>query len=261
MIFTICGMVEFRSEDGVMWNLEHPDRRSSFTTIPARLFTYLLENADKIISREELLDNIWEKYGLEPSNNSVNQYISMIRKSLIELGCEEEIIQTIPRVGFFIAKEMVSRNEEKGQNAESVVSAQKPHPEGWQNILRQYYKQTLIIVSLTVSSLLVIQPFGMIGGLDYTFPKSTLYKLGSINTCPVYSLTQNSLVVAEKKLEFARELASANIDCIKNAVFIFQPGVNYIYTKTGRAFLTRCIQNNGSLSYFSDCKGVYVYNK
>lgn len=261
MIFTICGIVEFRSEDGVMWNLEHTDRRLTFTTIPARLLTYLLENADKVISREQLLDNIWEKYGLEPSNNSVNQYISLIRKSLIELGCEEEIIQTIPKVGFFIAKGMVSSSDEKQQNPVNEAAAQEPHRALWQKILSQYYRSILIVLSLTVSSLLVIQPFGIIGGQSYTFPNSVLYKLGSIDTCPVYSLTNNSRVEAERKEGLARELASNNIECINNSVFIFQPGVNYTYIKTGRAFLTRCIKSDDGLSKLSDCKGVYVYSK
>lgn len=83
-----------------MWNIAQPDRRLTFTTIPTRLFTYLLENADRMVGREELLNNIWDKYGLEPSNNSVNQYISLIRKSLSELGCDEEIIKPFLGWGF-----------------------------------------------------------------------------------------------------------------------------------------------------------------
>lgn len=261
MVFTIFNMIAFRSEDGAMWNIAQPDRRLSFTTIPNRLFTYLLENADKMVGREELLNNIWDKYGLEPSNNSVNQYISLIRKSLTELGCEEEIIKTIPRVGFYIAGEMVSYSQETEQDevsatTEAPLVTEQPKRHKWLN-------PTLLGISVIISSLLVLQPFRSVTGhLDYSFPKSKLYKLGNIDTCPVYSLNTSPPKIAASKLQLAEELAAAEgIPCIDNVVFIFQSGEHYAYRQFGRAFLTRCSSNDSSLSHLTDCKAVYAYAK
>ena len=260
MVFTIFNMIAFRSEDGAMWNIAQPDRRLSFTTIPTRLFTYLLENADKMVSREELLNNIWNKYGLEPSNNSVNQYISLIRKSLSELGCDEEIIKTIPRVGFYIAREMVSASSETPHNVETTST--KVQPAIKQSRLRGVYKPALLAISLIISTLLVLQPFrSATGHLDYRFPKSTLYKIGNIATCPVYALSASSPDVAARKEKLAEELAAAHAPCINNEIFIFHSGEHYAYQRSGRAFITRCTNSDHTLSHFSDCKAVYAFAK
>ena len=260
MVFTIFNMIAFRSEDGAMWNIAQPDRRLSFTTIPTRLFTYLLENADKMVSREELLNNIWNKYGLEPSNNSVNQYISLIRKSLSELGCDEEIIKTIPRVGFYIAREMVSASSETLHNVETKSTKVQPAIE--QSRLRRGYKPALLAISLIISTLLVLQPFrSATGHLDYRFPKSTLYKIGNIATCPVYALSASSPDVAARKEKLAEELAAVHAPCVNNEIFIFHSGEHYAYQRSGRAFITRCTNSDHTLSHFSDCKAVYAFAK
>ncbi|HGM5492542.1 TPA: transcriptional regulator [Serratia fonticola] len=260
MVFTIFNMIAFRSEDGAMWNIEQPDRRLSFTTIPTRLFTYLLENADRMVGREELLNNIWDKYGLEPSNNSVNQYISLIRKSLLELGCDEEIIKTIPRVGFYISGEMVAYQQETPPNVETAIT--KVQAANQQSALRKGYKPALLAISLMVSTLLVLQPFrSLTGHLDYSFPESTLYKIGNIATCPVYALSARTPDVAARKVQLAQELATEHAPCISNEVFIFYSGEHYAYQQSGRAFISRCDISDNTLSHLSDCKAVYAFAK
>lgn len=261
MVFTIFNIIAFRSEDGAMWNIAQPDRRLSLTTIPTRLFTYLLENADKMVGREELLNNIWDKYGLEPSNNSVNQYISLIRKSLSELGCEEEIIKTIPRVGFYIAGEMVSYCQETEQN---VTNAPTAAPLATKQPRRHKWLTPLLLgTSVIISTLLVLQPFrSAIGHLDYSFPRTTLYKMGTIASCPVYGLTPGSTEFAVNKVQLAKNLAAVqDISCNGNEVFIFKSGEHYVYQQSDRAFLARCTINDNSLSHFTDCKAIYAYAK
>lgn len=260
MVFTIFNMIAFRSEDGAMWNIAEPERRLSFTAIPARLFTYLLENADKMVGREELFNSIWDNYGLEPSNNSVNQYVSLIRKSLSELGCEEEIIKTIPRVGFYIAREMVSYSQETQQSV--LITASEAQPTFGQPGLRRWVKPSLLAISILISTLIVFEPFrSTIGHLDYNFKKSTLYKIGTIATCQLYSLSEGSIYTAERKLQLAEELATELLPCNRNEIFIFKSGEHYAYQQSGRAFIARCTNNDQSLSHFSDCKAVYVYAK
>ncbi|MGK8665339.1 winged helix-turn-helix domain-containing protein [Serratia marcescens] len=260
MVFTIFNTVAFRSEDGAMWNIAQPDRRLSLTTIPARFFTYLLENADKMVSREELLNNIWDKYGLEPSNNSVNQYISQIRRSLHELGCDEEVIKTIPRIGFYITGETVSRNLETLQSVVSTITETQPAKE--QPSLRRGYKPALLALSIIISTLLILQPFrSATGHLDYSFPKSMLYQIGTIDTCPVYSLTEGSSYTAARKRQLAQKLSSAHMSCISDEVFIFQAGEHYAYQQAGRAFIARCADTDHTLSHFSGCRAIYVFAK
>lgn len=259
MTFTISQKIEFRSEDGVMWNIAQPDKTLTLTTIPARLFTWLLENAGRVITREELFNNIWEKYGYEPSNNSVNQYISLIRKSLTELGCEEEVIKTILRMGFYIDAANVSHTIKEAPPAKNAPVEQAPLT---RSKTCAYLSVLPIGISLLIAAVLIIQPFSATIGLpEYAFPASGLYKIGTIDACPVYSLNKTSAAISTLKEQDARELAKSDLACIDNAIFIFQSDEYYIYKKTGRAFMTRCTENNAALSTLSDCKDIYFYAK
>lgn len=70
----------------------------------ARLFNeIIILNLKKgIATRDELLTNVWEEYGLVGSNNNLNTYISEIRKKLELLGLDPKSIVTVPKKGFRI---------------------------------------------------------------------------------------------------------------------------------------------------------------
>ncbi|WP_321147120.1 helix-turn-helix domain-containing protein, partial [Providencia alcalifaciens] len=76
----------------------------------ARLFgEILLLNLKKgIATRDELLTNVWEEYGLVGSNNNLNTYISEIRKKLELVGIDPKTIVTVPKKGFRIDSHLSS---------------------------------------------------------------------------------------------------------------------------------------------------------
>lgn len=74
------------------------------TDLPARLLEEMLTLQGKYITREMLLERVWENVGLQPSNSSLTQYISTLRKAFRTMGIEEDVILTIPKIGFKINK-------------------------------------------------------------------------------------------------------------------------------------------------------------
>jgi len=66
------------------------------TTLEFRLIEYLIQNRNRVISREELIKEIWQE---EVGNKSVNMAISRL-KSKIEIN--EEYIEAIRGVGYKI---------------------------------------------------------------------------------------------------------------------------------------------------------------
>lgn len=59
-----------------------------------------------MVEREHLLEQVWESHGLVSSNGSLNQYISILRKTLTSLTDIEDIIVSIPKVGFIISQDI-----------------------------------------------------------------------------------------------------------------------------------------------------------
>ena len=67
------------------------------------LLRYLLENKEKVISRESLLDNVWG-FDFAGETNAVDVYIRFLRSKLDEkFGCK--LIHTVRGVGYVIREE------------------------------------------------------------------------------------------------------------------------------------------------------------
>lgn len=73
--------------------------------MPPRIFELLLalvENAGRLVSKQVLIDRVWEDSYVEEGN--LNQTVSRLRRALGERPNENRFIETVPRVGYrFIA--------------------------------------------------------------------------------------------------------------------------------------------------------------
>ncbi len=76
-------------------------RDISLTVREFELLRYLMANAGKVVSRQRLLNSVWE-YGFDPGTKIVDVYVRYLRKKLDD---EEgaSIIQTVRGVGYMIA--------------------------------------------------------------------------------------------------------------------------------------------------------------
>ena len=99
-------------EHKVLW---HDGKIVPLTLKAVELLTVLLENRGEVVSKNELLDAVWEDTFVEESVLSNNVYI--LRKTLSELGAGKDLIQTVPRRGY----RFVGNSGETGDEAEIVV--------------------------------------------------------------------------------------------------------------------------------------------
>jgi len=73
------------------------ERSVELTATEFNLLEYLLVNARRVISKTEILDNVWG-YEFQGDANIVETYISYLRKKIDE--DEVALIHTIRRVGY-----------------------------------------------------------------------------------------------------------------------------------------------------------------
>ena len=88
MRFDIEGFITFDTEEASLVNLLTGDCIELSAT-STRLLTNLLQYRGDIISRVDIFQSVFEKYGARPSNSNLNQYISTLRRSLADLGIEK----------------------------------------------------------------------------------------------------------------------------------------------------------------------------
>jgi DNA-binding response OmpR family regulator len=70
------------------------ERAVELTAREFRLLETFLRHADQVLSREQLLSQVWG-YGFDPGSNVVNVYINALRKKL-----GTEAIETVRGVGY-----------------------------------------------------------------------------------------------------------------------------------------------------------------
>lgn len=71
------------------------------------LILFLIENSNKIVSREELLDHVWQ--GRVVSDTSINNNIKTARKVLGDNGSSQQVIKTIHSRGYQFVAEVNSK--------------------------------------------------------------------------------------------------------------------------------------------------------
>lgn len=98
MKYLIDKAIEFNTDDGT---LHYPASQDVIKlTLPAaRLLEEFLASGGRDLTREYLLETVWDKHGLQASGNNLNQYVSILRRNLALLECHELIV-TLPKVGF-----------------------------------------------------------------------------------------------------------------------------------------------------------------
>jgi DNA-binding winged helix-turn-helix (wHTH) protein len=126
-----------------------PSRRSLFlvTDYPQRAVVLhgpsseclarLLEQNNQIVSQKYLFAEIWEKQGAVVSTNTLYQNIASVRKALKSAGLSEDIIITLPKVGFKCVasvregqiSDFIPAEEKTNKPPEAVASSEVPQDE------------------------------------------------------------------------------------------------------------------------------------
>ena len=132
--------------------------RVQLTPRSLHLLLVLVENAGRIVSKESLINEIWEEAFVEEGN--LNQTVSRLRKVLGETANENRFIETVPRVGYrFFADVEVSSEEEIAapstrEEPTSVTAVNEPAPLQVRRLSRGWLiaVATLIVVASIVLS-------------------------------------------------------------------------------------------------------------
>ncbi|MEJ4047403.1 winged helix-turn-helix domain-containing protein [Erwinia sp. SLM-02] len=105
MNYLINGILKYNTCDGTLYLTDGSIDMLSLSRISNELLCLLVENNGRPLSRDDVLNELWGRRGLSSSSNNLNNYVSMLRKTLASLGVVD-IITTIPRYGFIFSAEV-----------------------------------------------------------------------------------------------------------------------------------------------------------
>ena len=256
MVYLIDNRLMFRPEDGALWPSGDEGAAVILTLTMSRLLACLLDRRGGVITRNDLLDSVWDAHGLRSSNHTLNKYISELRKHFVQLGIAEECITTLPRGGYMfnsdinvraiaeLASDEVAPEDKEGLSGAPLIQLTRPN-----NRYKAIYYTLVVIVILTSAALL-----GSGLAIRSESPRRpeavTPHFLFNFGTCPVYTVQSNSVSLTEQKKALFIDFAKSNrILCLEGASFLYQVSEAYLYGSKGRVFISRCtLENNNYIS-------------
>lgn len=251
MIFLISEKITFNPEDG---SLTHCATQETvkLTLTASRLLDTLLKAPEGILSREQLLTMVWDDYGLQASNSSLNQYISILRRTLAAFGCEELII-TVPKLGFRL-------NPDITQQLPQPVPPRKPEQVTSQrdekhfSFKRAYIAVIAVLVLLTCNAIVFFNTVS--SGSASHYP---LYEDRLATGCEVVFMKN----LSERDREKARQTISAILKdnaatCGLGQKVIFDSNDSFTAQSAGRTLFSLC--TTGKNNQIIACDNVEYHN-
>lgn len=239
MKYLIANALIYRPEDGV---LMQPGREEELVTLTATanaILSLLVTRHGIAIERETFLSEVWDVRGLRGSNSSLNQYISILRKTLAVFAPEHQFIITVPKIGFMLNPELSVQRQSDDDDL-PAVGLPKPRPKPKKK--RWLWPALLILLTL------INFAFGM-GKLlvDSAESRVDALPLTKIGQCPIYTLRPLPETWHEEAISMAhRILQKVRLpSCQPNTVFYFFVQDSIFYGEGGRVVLTRCVRNAG----------------
>lgn len=289
MIYVIENKIAFNPEDNTLFLQDDADCQVTISNPARRILLLLIEHHGSVVQRETLFEKVWDDFGLVSSNNNLNHCISKLRKVINTLGHNDEVIITVPKVGFLLKKEIIisklempiSSNIATHQVIDEPLNAmmttlplkmpvtlpthqeneektQKIAPETSRRKQTRKYHNMLII---SISFIILLTELTTIVR-EYFHDSKDRLQITTLGNCVLYS---TSIIPLSQKPIFIR-LARQFIDkrqiaCTPGDILIFQSEAIISLTKTGasRDFLSQCRVNSDNDT--EACLSIYVNNR
>lgn len=267
MRYIINNEILYESEGLLLWNQSSPDEPVRLSETTGRLFVRLLSEPNKDILRDIIIHDVWDQFGYTGTGNSLNQYISLLRRKLSLVG-SGDIIHTVPKVGFSL-QAIVELDRETTDSFSNKAplnykdNTSVVHSYRWFRLTAASLGLLIILVSVGLS-LMITTGFSMLFFSDPApnlISESNLYELGMIDSCPIYTVSSFSKEYQQHELDQAIVLTKKGLPCVKGAFYILDIEDLFLFNSGGRAFITRCTFDKNETDTLSECKDVYVSNQ
>ncbi|CAI0807226.1 winged helix-turn-helix domain-containing protein [Serratia quinivorans] len=107
MKYRLNDHIIFDVDTGTLSLTELSDDPISISNPSKRLLLLLITHHGEAVGREVIFKKVWDDYGMVSGNNNLNQCVSKLRRVIKNLGIEEEVIATVPKVGFMLRYEII----------------------------------------------------------------------------------------------------------------------------------------------------------
>ncbi len=122
------------------------------------MLLFFIEHRGEIVTRDAIFQAVWERYGLHSTNNTLNQYISLLRRTMTDHGLGAQVIKTIPKTGFIFSRDLsvIALTEQHDVTAPAPAPIPAPIPAAPDPLIarKQYGALALLVLFLLCTFML-----------------------------------------------------------------------------------------------------------
>lgn len=111
-VFLLNGTVVFWPERNVLHAKSDETKRIALSNPATRCLLLLIQRQGQVIERDYFFEHVWFINGAQVTNNTFYQNISLLRRAFKELGLNEELIVTVPKVGIRLEPQLEIQEQE-----------------------------------------------------------------------------------------------------------------------------------------------------
>jgi len=263
MKYKINGFLYYDATDATL-SIDDDGTSDTHLSITANALLYFLLQNPRVLTRDEVMKSVWDDNGLTSSNNNLNQYLSLLRKSFRNYQIDDVII-TIPRGRLEINKDLLieviddnvlhpifSSEEIKPQtnnikrNGNDLPEQTEKQERNWMMGSAVLFTAALVLLWTAIiseRSINIVQLNPVTSGICELFSNENM-----INTEMANSY-KNSFDAVRKKL---------GLECNNDRRFIFYYSDKFKNKGLGRTFIAQCAKNeNNPYAY---CDNYFYYS-
>ncbi|MFZ5325459.1 winged helix-turn-helix domain-containing protein [Enterobacter roggenkampii] len=235
--------------DGLIWLVDKDESCITLTVTTSRLLKFLLEKHGEVVRRDEIFKHVWDEHGLRSSNNSLNKYIFDLRNIFRDLGLKDELIVTVPRIGFMISADVFVESE--------IVNTMREDHKTEKELRKISYRWPASFGALLISLIFASQ-FLFNKKNDNELLNIIVWPVGKLSSCEVFSLNPISEKTTQQIMTTVRNiLDSERLICTSDSEIYFQTTDSLFYGAAGRVFLSICKKSEHENPHFSSCYNYY----
>lgn len=235
--------------------IDEPEVNIKLSNQAGRLLYQLVINSGRELTREALIETVWENHGFTGSSVSLNVAISEIRKAFRQLGHDPGLINTIRKKGFCLNAHIehhtlrpVARTAEVETEAETESSEPQYVPAA--TVQRNPLMLMLAVLLIAIIAGVVLMLLSWFGNAD-TFEPTELVFLGQHEQCGLWLIGSRRDPDNPDALLKAidHQLSTWQIDCRKNKADVFFSSTEQVVFNN--SFTGVCFRNEKDTGYRS----------
>lgn len=247
MRYLIENDILYNPLDGSLADVTLPEEpHTVLTPMSNNVLLLLIEKRGSVVSRDDFINKVWVENGLVGSVHTLNQYLSNLRKLFhLYLG-ERDVIVTVPKQGYMIAREIViTEIEDEPLIQTPLLSQTSPDKSEERHSIRPtpVPGRKYAAIGLLLTLILLAGVAGIMLH-NNRFQAADVYAIGSIGQCPLFSFKKTS---SPDYINKEREVAEAisreeGLHCLTHGAFYIAIDESMLSGVPSKVMLSRCIE-------------------